>query len=421
MHLTNGRVIDPANGRDVIGDVYLHEGKIVEAAQHPGVKWETIDCAGKIVCPGLIDMHVHLREPGQTHKEDIESGSRCAAAGGFTTILAMPNTTPVYDSVETLRLGQKIAAEKAVVNVLFTGCITAGMAGEKLAPIEKLVEAGATAITDDGRCVQNNALMRQAMELCAQLKTPMLDHCQDYALTAGGVMHEGETSRKLGAGGWPAVAEDIIVTRNALLAGLTGCKIDCQHLSSARSVEIIREAKKRGVPIYAEAMPHHLTLTDDLLKDQDTVYKVNPPLRTRRDQEALLEGLADGTIEILACDHAPHAPEEKAAGLEKAPFGIIGLETELGVFIKALIDSKTLSWPQMIEKLTLKPAQFLNLKKGTLSVGADADVTVIDPALEWTVDREQTFSKSRNCPFHGWKLKGKAVLTIVGGGIAWKA
>ncbi len=420
LHLKGGRIIDPANRRDEVGDLYLYEGKIADPKKLPlEAQWTAIDCQDLIITPGLIDLHVHLREPGQTHKETIATGSKSAAAGGFTTLLAMPNTTPVADTAETIEWMRDRAIETAEVNVYFTGCITEKMAGEKLTDLESLKEAGAIAITDDGKCVQNNALMREALEQTARLNLPMLDHCQDSALTVGSVMHEGEWSRKLGVTGWPSVAEEIIVSRNALLSEITNGVISCQHLSSAGSVRILREAKKRGVRIYGEAMPHHLAFTDASLANRDTDFKMNPPLRTQKDIEALLEGLADDTIELLASDHAPHSIEEKKAGLEKAPLGVIGLETELAVFIKTLIDSKVLSWSRMIHKMTVDPAKLLNLDRGTLSIGKVADVTVIDPNLEWKVDKNQLVSKSRNCPFHGMELRGRAVRTIVGGKLIW--
>jgi dihydroorotase len=423
LRLTGGRVIDPASGRDAVGDLYLHEGKVADPAKFPHVKWEEIDVRGKIVAPGLVDVHVHLREPGGSHKETIRTGTRAAAAGGFTSIVAMPNTKPVADGTNTIAwLRQRIEAD-ALVNVYPTGCISQGMAGEALAPIGSLKKAGVVAITDDGHCIQNNDLMRRALEYAAMFDLPLLDHCQDSALTADGVMHEGYWSTVLGLRGWPSLGEEIIVGRNAMLAEKTGATILCQHLSSAGSVRILREAKKRGIPLHGEAMPHHLLLTDATVQGYDTNFKMNPPLRTEADRQALLEGVADGTIGVLASDHAPHALFEKEVEFDRAPFGIIGLETELAVFAQALIEPKVIDWPTLVSRLTIEPARILRLDKlgkGSLALGGGADVTVIDPSLEWVVDAAQFESLSRNCPFDKMPLRGRAVLTIVGGEIVWR-
>jgi dihydroorotase len=416
-----GRIVDPANKRDEVGDLYLHDGKVVNPNDLPqGVNWRTLNARGHIVTPGLIDLHVHLREPGQSSKETIATGTRAAAAGGFTTVVAMPNTAPKADGAATIAWILQRAAETALVNVYPTGCISQNMAGELLAPIGSLVKAGAIAITDDGACVQNNELMRRALEYTKMFDVPIFDHCQDYALSGGGVMNEGHWSTILGLPGWPAIAEEVIVSRNAMLSELTGAAVHCQHLSSVGSVRIIREAKQRGVRISGEATPHHIALTDSDCQGYDTNYKMNPPLRTHRDQEALLEGLSDGTIEILASDHAPHCEFEKEVEFNYAPFGILGLETELAIFIQKLIEPQVLDWSGMIEKLTINPAKLLNLHtKGSLAIGKDADVTVIDPNLEWRVDKNQSYSKSRNTPFHGWNLRGRATTTIIGGRIVF--
>ena len=406
MRIKNGRVVDPANGVDEIRDLCIDAGKIVASADG-----EVIDATGKLVVPGLIDMHVHLREPGRSDKETIETGTRCAARGGFTSVVCMPNTTPAADNTGTIAF---IRQHPALVNVFPTGAITKELKGEELAPIGSLKKAGIVAITDDGHCVQNNELMRRAVEYAKMFDLPVLDHCQDYNLVADGVMHEGHWSTALGLRGWPASGEDIIVARNILLAELADWHIHCQHISSTRSVQLIREAKKRGVKISAEACPHHFTLTDECVKNYDTNFKMNPPLRTEHDRQALLEGLADGTIEIIASDHAPHCNYEKEVEFDVAPFGIIGLETELALSLE-LVRKKVLTLPALIEKFTTKPAALLRLKKGTLSLGADADVTIIDPDMEWKFDVMQSASKSRNSPFHGWQLRGKAVRTIVGG------
>ncbi len=413
--IKGGRVIDPANNVDEVRDVFIAGGKISTAKTDDA---EVLDATGKIVTPGLIDMHVHLREPGRGDKETIETGTRCAARGGFTTVVCMPNTTPAADNTGTIAFIKQRAAEASLVNVFPTGAISKELKGEEMAPIGSLKRAGVVAITDDGRCVQNNELMRRAVEYAKMFELPVLDHCQDYALTADGVMHEGHWSIALGLRGWPALGEEVIIARNILLAEQTDWWIHCQHLSSAGSVALVREAKKRGVKISAEACPHHFTLTDESLKDYDTNFKMNPPLRTTRDREALLEGLADGTIECIASDHAPHCTYEKEVEFDNAPFGILGLETQLALSME-LVRNKVLTLPALVTKFTTNPARLLRLSKGTLSPGADADVTVIDPDHEWTYDVEQSASKSRNSPFHGWKLKGKSVATIVGGRIVW--
>jgi dihydroorotase len=411
LHIKGGRVIDPANHVDAVRDVFLADGKIV-ASCPPGA--EVVDATGKVVVPGLIDIHVHLREPGRSDKETIETGTRCAARGGFTSVVCMPNTTPAADNTGTIAFIKQRAAAAACVNVFPTGAITKDLKGEELAPIGSLKKAGVVAITDDGHCVQNNELMRRAVEYAKMFELPVMDHCQDYTLVMDGVMHEGYWSAVLGLRGWPALGEDVIVARNILIAETTNWWVHCQHLSSARSVRLLREAKKRGIKITGEVCPHHFTLTDEAVKTYDTNFKMNPPLRSDRDREALWEGLADGTIEIIASDHAPHCNYEKEVEFDVAPFGILGLETELALSLE-LVRKKVLTLPQMVEKFTSKPAALLRLPKGTLAIGADADVTIIDPDLEWTYDVTASASRSRNSPFHGWQLRGRAVRTIVGG------
>ena len=424
--IRGGRVIDPANGTDEIRDVYLQDGHIVAAPSSPTAPTDSppvvIPAEGLVVAPGLIDLHVHFREPGQGGKETIATGARAAAAGGFTTVVCMPNTRPAVDDPATVAWIRNRAREQACVNVFVTGAITKGLAGEELAPIGSLAAAGVVAITDDGHCVQNHDLMRRAVEYARMFDLPVLDHCQDYSLVGEGQMHEGYWSTVLGLPGWPAAGEELIVARNAILAELTGGAIHCQHLSSAGSVRLLRAARARGVPLTGELCPHHIALTDEALRGFDTNFKMNPPLRTRADVDALMEGVADGTISILASDHAPHAGYEKEVEFDRAPFGILGLETEFGLFHDLLVEKhRAITLPRLIELLTIKPARLLNLDgRGTLSVGAPADVTLIDPGLEWTVDVGASASRSRNSPFHGWQLKGRAVRTIVAGETVWQ-
>jgi dihydroorotase len=420
--IRNGRIIDPANKRDEIADLFLADGNVVASlSEIHDRKAEIIDATGLIVAPGLIDIHVHLREPGFGWKETIETGAKAAAAGGFTTLVCMPNTSPAADNPSTIAWIKDRAVEVSGVHVLPTGAISKNLAGEELAPIGSLAQAGVVAITDDGHCIQNHELMRRAVEYAQMVGLPVLDHCQDYNLVGNGVVHEGYWSTLLGLPGWPAAGEEVIVMRNILLAELCDHQIHCQHISAAGSVRLLREARARGVKISGEVCPHHLALTDEAIQNFDTNYKMNPPLRSERDIEALRAGIADGTLEILASDHAPHAKFEKEVEFDLAPFGIIGLETELGLFLDLLVHKhKTIGLPRLIAMFTANPARLLKINAGTLSVGAIADVTLIDPDLEWTVDANATQSMSRNTPFHGWKLKGRAVRTMVGGETVWK-
>jgi len=415
--LRGGRVIDPSRGLDAPGDVHVSRGRIVESKPAGA---EVIDARGLVVAPGLIDIHVHLREPGQSHKETMESGTRAAAAGGFTTVVCMPNTSPPADSTATIAWILDRAAKHATVNVFCTGAITRGLAGEELAPIGSMAKAGIVALTDDGRCVQNHELMRRATEYARMFDLAIMDHCQDYDLVGDGVMHEGDWSTRLGLPGWPRMGEEIIVARNILLSELCDARIHCQHISSGGSVRLLREARARGVKISGEVCPHHIALTDERLKSFDSVYKMNPPLRSPEDVDALIGGIADGTISILASDHAPHASYEKERELDQAPFGIIGLETEFAIFSEILVHQrKAIGLPRLIELYTRAPAELLKLDRGTLSPGVHADITLIDPDREWTFDREQSLSLSRNTPFHGMTFRGRAVRTIVGGKTVW--
>jgi dihydroorotase len=422
--IRSGRVIDAANKRDEVADVYIADGKILASKSEirsPKSEIEEIDARGLIVAPGLTDMHVHLREPGFSHKETIESGARAAAAGGFTTIVCMPNTLPVPDNPSTIAWIKDRASTISCVNVLPTGAISKNLAGEELAPIGSLAQSGVVAITDDGHCIQNNELMRRAVEYARMVGVPVLDHCQDYNLVGSGVVHEGYWSTLLGLPGWPAAGEEAIVMRNTLLAELCDHHIHCQHISTAGSVRLLREARARGVKISGEVCPHHIALTDDAIQDFDTNHKMNPPLRSQNHVDALLEGITDGTLSVLCSDHAPHADFEKEVEFDAAPFGIIGLETELGLFLDLLVHKhRTIDIARLIEMYTVEPARLLKIDAGTLSVGARADVTLIDPELEWTVNVDQFQSASRNSPFEGWKLKGRAVRTMVSGKTVWK-
>jgi dihydroorotase len=416
--IRGGRVIDPATGRDGPGDVFVVDGKFAAA---PGPGAVEIDARGLTVCPGFIDMHVHLREPGQGAKETIETGTRAAAAGGFTSVVAMPNTSPVADHPGIIAWMQERAAAVGVVNVFPTGAITAGSQGEQLAPIGAMAAAGIVAVTDDGRCVQSHEVMRRAAEYVGMFGLPLLDHCQDASLAgAEAMVHEGYWGTVLGLPGWPRMAEEIIVARDAMLAEATGTRIHCQHLSSGGSVRILREAQARGVPLSAEVCPHHLALTDEVLADYDTNFKMNPPVRERSDIDALLEGIADGTIGILATDHAPHAVYEKEVEFAAAPFGIVGLETAVGVFCDLLLHQHgVIDLPRLVAMLTVNPARLLGLDRGTLAIGAPGDVTLLDADREWVVDKETFSSKGRNTPFDGWSLRGRAVRTLVAGRTVW--
>ena len=416
LWIKGGRVIDPANQRDAVGDIFAVDGKIANSLSDSQKAEATIvEADGLVVAPGLVDIHVHFRDPGQTHKEDIRSGSEAAAAGGFTSVVCMPNTSPVCDNAGTIQRIMNKVAQEAVVHVYTTGCLTIGMNGEQLAPTGQLKKAGVVAMTDDGKCVQSNEIMRRAVEYAKMFDLPIMDHCQDASLTKGAVMNEGEWSLKLGLQGWPKAAEDIIVARNVILAELTGAHIHMQHVSSANSVDILRRAIARGAPVSGEASPHHIEFTDGDLHDYNTIYKMNPPLRTDADREALIEGLIDGTLACIATDHAPHSPTEKDQEFDSAPFGIIGLENSLASSLTTLYHTKRLGLSEVIALMTHRGAELCKLDAGTLSSGTPADVCLFDPDEEWTVDTEKFFSKSRNCPWHGKILKGSVKATIVSG------
>jgi dihydroorotase len=421
LWIKGGRVIDPAARRDAKGDVCIADGKFVRtftAAQRKQAR--TFDARGLVVCPGLVDIHVHFREPGQTHKETIASGAQAAAAGGFTTVVCMPNTSPPADNAGTVELINN-AAKAAVVRVYPTGCITAGMKGQQLAPHGSLKKAGVVALTDDGLCVQSNELMRRAVEYARMFDLPVLDHCQDESLTHGAVMNEGAMSTRLGLRGWPHAAEDIIVARNIILSAYSGAHIHMQHISSAMSVELLRRAKRDGIRVTGEATPHHIALTDSALHDYDTNLKMNPPLRTEADRRAIIAGLRDGTLDCIGTDHAPHTPDEKDREFDFAPNGITGLETALPVCLEVLVRQNRFKLPQVIDLMTRRAAEILKLPAGTLAAGAPGDVCIFAPDETWTYDAAKGFSKSRNSPWHGQKLTGRVKATVVGGKVVFES
>lgn len=416
LWIKNGRVIDPVNKRDSQGDIYAVDGKIVpDLSAEQKQQAETIDAAGLVVCPGLVDIQVHLREPGQTHKECVRTGSHAAAAGGVTAMVCMGNTSPVCDNAGTIKYLQDVIAREAIVNVYPVGTTTVGMKGEQLTSTGSLKAAGVVALTDDGLCIQNHELMRRAVEYAQMHGLVVLDHCQDYSMTQGAVMNEGEMSMRLGLRGWPNAAEDIIVARNVILSDYTKAHIHLQHISSAYSVDIIRRAKQRGIKVSAEATPHHLALTDQCLKDYDTNFKMNPPLRTEEDRQALIEGVLDNTIDCIATDHAPHSHTEKDVEFDKAPFGILGLETSLPVSLDVFYHSGKADLSFVIARMGHIASEILNLGKGTLTPGVDADICFFDPDERWTPTAEGFFSRSQNSPWIGQELRGRVKRTIVAG------
>jgi dihydroorotase len=418
--IKNGRVIDPASGHDAVADVLIDDGVIREVGS--GLSGdEVFDASGLIVTPGFIDMHVHLREPGFEHAETIESGSRAAAAGGFTSICPMPNTSPVNDNATVTSYIIEKARKHAVVNVWPIGAITKGSAGEELASIGSMIQAGAVAISDDGRPVMNARVMRRAMEFARSYRIPVIDHCEDLHLSAGGDMHEGFESVRLGLRGIPAASEDVMVARDILLAELTGARYHVAHISSRHAVEMVAFAKARGLAVTAEATPHHLMLTDSQMSPYDSNFKMKPPLRSACDVGAVVGGVVSGAIDAIATDHAPHAGSEKMQEFEKCPFGIIGLETALGVALETLVPSGKIGLMKLVELFTTGPEKILGLGRGALKPGAPADVTIFSTDREWTYDVNKSFSKSRNSPFDGRTFRGGPVATVVSGRVVWQA
>ena len=412
--LANGRVIDPANGIDDVRDLLILDGRIADPSDAPADALR-IDCTGLVVAPGFIDLHAHLREPGQTHKEDIASGTRAAAAGGFTTVVAMPNTSPPVDSPAVFHQVQELIRQKAVVRVIQTACLSRGRAGTELSDIQALAAAGVEVLTDDGSCIQNAALMLDAMQLAKAHGLRVIEHCEDCDVCAGGAIHRGAVAERLGVPGQRRAVEELIVARDIVLADETDWPVHIQHISTKGSVEMVRDAQARGLAVTAEAAPHHLALTDHAVLDQGANAKMNPPLREETDRLAVIQGLRDGTIQSIATDHAPHAPHEKDAELTKAPAGILGFETALPVCLTELVGGGHMGLAQFIAVFTSGPRQILGLETGSLAIGSLADVTVFDPNAEHVVNVAASYSRSRNTPFDGQKLRGCVKATLVGG------
>jgi len=413
--------MDPASGHDAIADILLADGKIAAIGQNLDTTGaEVFDATGMIVAPGFIDMHVHLREPGFEHSETIESGGRAAAAGGFTSVCCMPNTNPVNDSAVVTTYIIERARRLSPVNVYPIGAITKGSNGEELAAIGAMKQAGIVAISDDGRPVMNARVMRRAMESAKAFGLPVINHCEDLNLSAGGDMHEGFESVRMGLRGIPACSEDVMVARDILLAEVTGAKYHVAHISARHSVEMVRYAKLRGLPVTTEVCPHHFTLADSDILPFDSNYKMKPPLRSCFDVEAVTEGLSDGAIEVIATDHAPHPGSEKMQEFERCPFGITGLETAIGLSLEQLVHKGRVSLMRMIEMFTVNPDRILKLGKGQLAVGGVADITILDTDRTWTFDINKSQSKSRNTPFHGREFRGGQVASIVNGQFVWR-
>jgi dihydroorotase len=416
--IQNGTILDPSQKLERKADLLIRDGKIAAIGSNLGKADRIIDAAGCFVTPGLIDIHVHLREPGDEEEETIATGAAAAVAGGFTTVCCMPNTKPPLDNEGQIEFILREAQRVGLANVLPVGAITKGREGKELAEIGSMLQRGAIALSDDGVGVGDASVMRKVLQYSKMFDACIMQHCEEPTL-AGGAMHSGVVSTKLGLAGIPAEAEQLMIARDLLLNRTIGCRYHVQHISTAWSVELIRRAKRDKQTVTAEVSPHHLLLTDESCREYDTNFKMNPPLRTAADVAACIEGVKDGTIDCLATDHAPHRTEEKELEFPDAPMGIIGLECALALYVKALIDPGHIDWLKLIDLMSTRPAQIIKLDRGTLRDGAVADVAIIDPQLAWTIDVKKFKSKSRNCPFNEWQVKGRAVATIVGGELKW--
>jgi dihydroorotase len=421
--IQNGYVIDPAQGTNTGRNLLIEDGRVVGLSSHSdGVPEgaEVFDATGLIVAPGFVDMHVHLREPGHEYKETIASGVAAAVAGGFTTVAAMPNTSPINDSAAVTRFVIEQAERAGLASVLPIGAITKNSEGTELAEMGEMKDAGIIAVSDDGRPVPTAGMMRRAMEYARGFDLPVIDHCEDKSLARGGVMHEGHWSLVLGLRGMPAAAEEVDAERNCLLAELTGARVHLAHVSTRGTLEIVRRAKEKGLPVSCEVAPHHWTLTDEAAQDYDTNTKMSPPLRSPDHVEAIIEGLRDGTIDMIATDHAPHHADEKALEYDQAPFGIVGLETAVGLAFERLVNEGVISLERLVELCSTNPARIFSLEdRGTLRPGTRADLTILDPELSWQFDASRSKSKSRNTPFDGSNFQGAAIATVVAGRIAY--
>ena len=417
--IQHGTILDPSRSFNQRADLLIKDGKIAAIGENLGRADRVIDARNCLVTPGLIDIHVHFREPGDEEEEDIASGSKAAVAGGFTTVCCMPNTKPTLDNEGQIEFVLRESERVNCANIYPIGAITKGREGKELAELALMQQRGAVAFSDDGVGVADASVMRKAFQYAKMLDTCLMQHCEEPTL-AGGAMHAGLVATSLGLPGVPAEAEQLMISRDILLNRTIGCRYHIQHISTAGSVELVRRAKADRLPVTTEVSPHHLLLTDESCRTFDTNYKMNPPLRTKRDVEACIRGVIDGTIDCLATDHAPHLAEEKELEFQYAPNGILGLEPALALYIKALVEPGHIDRMKLIAMMTINGARIAKLDKGTLAIGADADVTVIDPNLEWTIDIEKFESKSRNCPFHGWNVKGRATTTIVAGDVKWE-